>query len=360
MVAGPLPKNSRFWWVKFSVRGKVFQETANTESKNEALKFLSRRKDEEATGKAVDCEKVTVAMLAEKMMDMWKRDERKESTREWAAYCWMHLLPYFGRMKAADALLTASIEAYQDRRKAEGASNGTANRELTVLSCAFTIGYMNKPRLVPAKLSFTRLPEPKGRQGFVEEAQYRALAANCPELYMRPMLALTYSFGFRKAELLTLQVSDVDIMAGTIRLRTSKNGEPRQVNLTAETRGLLAACIAGKSPEDAVFTRGRVPVADFRGTWGAVTKSAGCEGLLFHDLRRSAVRNMIGAGIPEGVCMKISGHKTRAVFDRYNIVSEKDLTDAAKKIEKAASSDRTVTAEEIDEKPEAVQNETIQ
>lgn len=121
MVAGPLPKNSRFWWVKFSVRGKVFQETANTESKNEALKFLSRRKDEEATGKAVDCEKVTVAMLAEKMMDMWKRDERKESTREWAAYCWMHLLPYFGRMKAADALLTASIEAYQDRRKAEGA-----------------------------------------------------------------------------------------------------------------------------------------------------------------------------------------------------------------------------------------------
>lgn len=219
---------------------------------------------------------------------------------------------------------------------------------------------MNKPRLVPAKLSFTRLPEPKGRQGFVEEAQYRALAANCPELYMRAMLALAYSFGFRKAELLTLQVSDVDIMAGTIRLRTSKNGEPRQVNLTAETRGLLAACIAGKSPEDAVFTRGSVPVADFRWTWGAVTKFAGCEGLLFHDLRRSAVRNMIGAGIPEVVCMKISGHKTRAVFDRYNIVSEKDLTDAAKKIEKAASSDRTVTAEEIDEKPEAVQNETIQ
>lgn len=58
---------------------------------------------------------------------------------------------------------------------------------------------------------------------------------------MRAMLALAYSFGFRKAELLTLRVSDVDTMAGTIRLRTSKNEEPRQVNLTAETRGLLAA-----------------------------------------------------------------------------------------------------------------------
>lgn len=367
-----LPKNSRNYWIKFSMNGRIYQETADTESKNEATNFLRNRIAEQSSGKAVDCKKVTVQVLKDDITKAWELAQKNEATREWAARCWKKLLPFFGKMKATEALASAAIMEYQASRREQGAANATINRELAVLSCAFTLAYESTPRRVPEKLHFTRLPESKPRQGFVEKKQYDALAAKCEDTYMRAMLALAYNFGFRKAELLTLKVSDVDVLGGTIRLRTSKNGDPRQVNLTEETRNLLAACISGKGPEEAVFTRTefagtkkerRVPVADFRGTWEAMTKAAKCEGLLFHDLRRSAVRGMIRAGIPEVVCMRISGHKTRAVFDRYNIVSEKDLADAAKRLESAALSYSLVkTAEisEIDAKKEMVQHESVQ
>jgi integrase len=126
-----------------------------------------------------------------------------------------------------------------------------------------------------------------------------------------------------------------------IRLRpeNSKNGEARCVTLNGELEEVIKRRRTQHQVKvgstvmltDLVFHREGQPILDFRKAWAAATKLAGVPGRLFHDLRRCAVRNMIRASVPERVAMQISGHETRSMLDRYNIVSEKDLRDALQK-----------------------------
>jgi integrase len=159
------------------------------------------------------------------------------------------------------------------------------------------------------------------------------------------MMSVAYTFGFRKSELMGLRVRQVDLKAWTIRLLPgeTKNDKGRTVVMTAEVYREFSGCLKGKAPDDLIFTwENGDPVLDFRAAWDNMCTAAGVQ-VLLHDFRRTAVRNMVRAGVSENVAMKISGHKTRSVFDRYDITNESDLTDAAKKLENAEISRKLAT-----------------
>jgi integrase len=184
------------------------------------------------------------------------------------------------------------------------------------------------------------------RTGFLEDGQFERIVSYCPELWFRGPVECGRTYGWRVSELLTMRARQVDICQRTIRLEpgTTKNHDGRTVTMTAAVFHLLGHFGGGNGPEDHVFTRsGGKPVLSFKKTWRNACEQAGISGLLFHDLRRTAARDLRRAGIPEGVIMKIGGWRTRFVFERYNIISHSDISEAMGKLERAGEHDRSVS-----------------
>ena len=156
-----------------------------------------------------------------------------------------------------------------------------------------------------------------------------------------------YAFGWRLNEVMALERRQVDLEAGTIRLDpgSTKNDDGRVIALPPELRTLLAGQV-GRVEALQRRTGTIVPLlfpkltgrragaarGDWRKRWATACRQAGVPGMLRHDFRRTAVRNMVNAGVPERVAMAVTGHKTRSVFDRYHIVSPADLEEVARKL----------------------------
>jgi integrase len=342
------------WWVAYFVRGAEVREPAKValkdgilrpaETAQEARRFLKARRREIEGGRFIGLEeeRLTVADL---FVDLLSRADAKglRSVAKVKSHA-KAILEYFGTSRAVDVSGTR-IDSFKAERLAAGRAPATVNRELELLRQAYRLAVKRRRFSIGRAPEVELLPVDNVRQGFIERAEMEAVLAQLAKADsdVRDFVEWGFRTGMRKGEITRLTWSMLDQAGDVWALRIpgaiTKNRRPRALRLDrgTEVRAIMDRRVAARRLGcPLIFHRvsqGRPgqPVKNFGNLWRNALEAVGLPagraregGRIFHDLRRSAVPTLIRAGVDPSVAMKVSGHKTRAMFDRYNIIAEEE------------------------------------
>ena len=287
------------------------------------------------------------------LLDDWQEDVKLRELKS-AGKSLSHAKPvreYFRPRRAVD-VTAATVDRYVSEMLAAGLANATINRRVQILGAAFTLAVtLGKLTTRP---TFRKLPERNVRRVFYEPGEFDAVLDAAPD-HLQDALRFFYLTGWRKGEVVGLRWSMVDLPAGTVTLPDSKNGRGRVLGLAGDLVDLMKRREQARLIErpdgdmavsDFVFHRSGRPLGDFKRAWSATLQRAGLTHLekqpdgtarlvhdrTIHDFRRTAARNLVRSGVREGVAMAVTGHKTRSMFDRYDISSTADIRDAMEQV----------------------------
>lgn len=335
---GSLRKKGRFWQMRYYWGSELREESTRCEDKKSAERVLRKRLREIDEGSYAGPAAQTLTVLD--VCNLVAGDyelHRKRSARDVQYRIDKHLAGPFGKISAG-ALGDEQITAYVTARRAQKASDSTINRELSIVRRGYTLAV--RRHKITAAPYIPKLDESGNvRQGFLEHDQYSAVLREMPE-HLQCLFVCAYHLGMRLGELRKLRWEQVDLEAREIRLTPvqTKNKKPRTAPIYGD---MLAWLEMQKRAHDEwwpacsfLFHYSGKPIGSHVKGWSEACTRAGVPGLLRHDLRRTAVRNMIRAGVPEKVAREISGHRSSSMLDRYNIVSGRDIAVAGARTER--------------------------
>jgi integrase len=331
------------WWIQYSYRGKVKRESSGSQTENVAVKLLRRRLGEASRGRIIGpvAEKVTLGDMKEALLTDYRlRGNRSVVT---AQYCARSLVAYFDEKTLALDITSDRIASYVEARQKEGAANATINRETAALRRMFHImvevGKLSRDH-VPARPC---LEEAAPRRGFLEPNDFARLREALPG-HLREPASFLYVTGWRKGAMRSLQwlrdceldFDDDGVLVGgavTLQAEFSKNKQAYTLPLKGELLEVIRRAWANRKAEcPYVFHKAGQAIGDFRKAWAAACTTASLGSVLIHDMRRSCARNLVRSGVSERVAMAVTGHRTRSMFDRYNIVAGSDLESAIERV----------------------------
>lgn len=348
---------SPFWWMRYSLRGRQYRESTKIlivegpgaeASQREALKVLKAKLKQvhadqigAKTFVTPRAERITIDELLDALItDLEIREKFSPEARSQMK----PLRQTFGNRPAVK-LTDRDVQEFIKAERALGKANATINRETQFLKQAFRLNRVLGPGPAIPHLS----EKDNVRRGFLDAADFERVVAELPA-DLQDFARWGYLTGWRKGTIRRLDWASVDARAMTLDVPGSmtKNGRPVKMVLNGPYGEIIRRRLALRSYRRAdgtssisnlVFYREGsrgiapgTPVKRFDKAWEEACEKAGVGKILFHDLRRSAARNLRRAGVDQAVSMTITGHRTDSMFRRYNITDERDLEAAVDQI----------------------------
>jgi integrase len=322
------------WTIRYYRNGRPHQEPTKHTRKTDAEKLLKTREGDIAKGLPVTAAmgRLSFDDAVKAVVEDYQINGRR-SKEDVERRIKLHLSPAFGSRRMVE-ITTREIRAFTAQRLAAEASNAEVNRELAIVKRAFRIALKDGTLLHSPYVPM--LQESNVRTGFFEPDEFQSVRDALPQ-HLQGVVTFAYLTGWRIAsEVLPLQWARVNRNAHTVRLDpgSTKNGRGRTLDYSdnADLCNLIDQQwkeherLAGKGKLcPFVFNRSGKELKNFRKAWSSACTKAGVPGKLLHDFRRTAVRNMVRAGVPEHSAMHVTGHLTRSVFDRYDVTNGADV-----------------------------------
>ena len=320
---GSIFLRGKTYWVRYSWHGKEYRESAHTSDEKKAQRFLQVRL--KAVGTPIFHEPKEQRYTLDDMLAKIEARYLRKQNRSFknVKYSWPYIENGFQFHRAVDIDKDA-IERYQAARTKAGAAPGTVNREVAYVKLGLKLLNLPVPHV-------EKLVEDNVRQGFLRVPEFNALLAEIEDPDVRDIIEFLYNSGWRSSEPKAMLWSWLDLDSWMVRLpgKYSKNKQPRTLPLEGVLRDIIQRRIKARDLAcQHVFHRKGKPIKSFRRSFTSAAKAAGLASLVPHDMRRSAVRNFRKAGLSESDGMKLSGHKTRSVYDRYDIIDDEDSREA--------------------------------